>query len=615
MCGIAGFIDGTKILPVLQAMTRKISHRGPDDEGYYFQAPVALGHRRLSIIDLSAAGHQPMQFEGLTMVFNGEVYNYAEIKKELQAKGYQFSSNSDTEVVLKAFHCWQTDCINRFIGMYAFAIYDERSRELYLFRDRAGVKPLYYYHKGASFAFASELKALKPFLSKSELSALNPEAISSFFRYGYITDNISIVQDVYKLPPGHYLKFKEGKLEVTCYWSASFEEDDSLLRRTETEILDELESLMVSSFKYRMVSDVPVGIFLSGGVDSSLVASILSRHYGKIHTFTIGFEEAAFDESTAAANIASYLGTTHTSAILRPSEGHQLLDRLYDVFDEPQGDTSSVPTTFVSQLAKKNGVKVVLSADGGDELFGGYTRYSAYLARWKQINRMGTVGRQLAAGLLQAGLPFLSRGKAEQRDRFISILRQPSFAGFYQSILRTNNDRQLSDLLNDYRPSVDKVSATARLNQMIEWDFNHYLPNNNLTKVDRATMFNSIEGREPFLDHRLIEFAAKLPVEYKIRNGVKKYLLKKILGRYLPTELYDLPKKGFAAPFKDWLKNNYKPALAKTFDPHKFDNPYLNKKEVLEQVGRYQKDQEVNLVTLWHLYNFQLWYERWISEE
>lgn len=611
MCGIAGFIDERSDLQDLQQMTRRLSNRGPDDEGYFFQSPVGLGHRRLSIIDLTEGGHQPMHFENLVIVFNGEIYNYKEVRKELETLGYNFLSSSDTEVVLKAFHRWKEKAVERFIGMFAFAIFDKQGQEMWLFRDRVGVKPLYYMDAGSRFAFASELKAFRSYLSTDERSQLDMEAMSAFFRLGYVSNNRSILKCVRKLPAGHYLRFRNAVVTIAPYWTVHFEEDRSMLNRKEDDILDELEELVISAFRYRMVADVPVGVFLSAGIDSSLVAAVLSRHHGSIHTFTVGFREKGFDESADARRIAEFLRTEHTDAILEADKGQEILSRFYEIYDEPHGDNSCVPTTFVSQLARANGVKVVLSADGGDELFGGYTRYHNYAGQWKRHQQRGNLLNAAAGAglsLLQGMVPV---DKAYQYNRFGSIIKQKDFAGFYQSILRPNSDRELQRLVPGYNAGLDKIESIEPLNQMMEWDFHHYMVDNNLVKVDRATMYNSIEGREPFLDHRLIEFAARLPLQYKINGDITKYLLKKLLGRYLPKELYDLPKRGFAAPLKIWLRNNYEKDIAQLFHPDNFDNPYLQKNEVLKFIKRYQDKKPVNLVTLWYLYSFQKWTTQW----
>lgn len=611
MCGIAGFIDKAKDLTDLEKMTACIRRRGPDDSGVFFEDGVALGHRRLSIIDLSAAGHQPMEFEQLVIIFNGEIYNYKEVQKELQKEGYSFSSSSDTEVVIKAFHCWGPDCVNRFIGMFAIAIYNKAEKALYLFRDRAGVKPLYYYCKEGRIAFASELKSFKYYLTREERNSIDSDALSEFLSYGYISRNLSIVKDVKKLAPGHYLKFCDGNFSIEKYWSVSFSENEAWRQRSEDDLLDELDELVQSAFRYRMVADVPIGVFLSAGVDSSLVTAVLTKHYGQLRTFTIGFQEKSFDESAEAKKIAQHLGSIHTEKVLTQQDAYDILDKFYDIYDEPHGDNSCVPTTFVSGLAKEAGVKVVLSADAGDELFGGYERYTQYIQRWNQLNKYGTAGKAAANHVFKV-LAKLSPDKyAEKLNRFSDILSKKDFTEFYQAIIRQSSFKELKSVFPQFTDTVTTSVEGSLLNKMSEWDFKRYMADDILSKVDRATMYHSIEGREPFLDHRLVEFAAQLPDEYKIRNGETKYLLKKLLGRYLPHELYNHPKRGFGAPLQLWIKQHYHSQFNEVLGNA---NGLFDKKEVNNLLKQYNQGENINYILLWFLFSFQLWYQKWTAE-
>ena len=611
MCGIAGFIDSTKSLEDLKAMTNALIRRGPDDEGYFFEQGVGLGHRRLSIIDLSICGHQPMFFEDLVIIFNGEIYNYKEVKKELEKEGYSFESSSDTEVVIKSFHCWKEKCVSRFIGMFAFAIYNKADRSIYLFRDRVGVKPLYYYHKKGKFAFGSELKAFKSYLDPGEASQLNTQSLSLFFQLGYIASNESIINNVRKLPPGHYLELKGDKLNIHEYWNVNFNENKGWLKRKEEDILDELENIIIDAFCYRMVSDVPVGVFLSAGIDSSMVAAVLRKNYGEIETFTIGFDDPSFDESKEAAEIAGFLKTNHHSAVLKSGKALQILESFYDIYDEPHGDNSCVPTTFVSELAKQHGAKVVLSADGGDELFGGYTRYTESYNRWKQVNRWGRFSKRPAALGFTTAAMFTRKFQGDKFTRFADILSRSEFHEFYQSLMFTSSSRERKNILPFYEEIIFYVPPNNLYNQMMDFDFRTYMVNNNLVKVDRATMFQSIEGREPFLDHRIIEFAVQLPIKFKIKNGVNKYILRKLLKRYLPDHLCNLPKRGFGAPLQQWIQSDFKNNLKKVFLESGFYNPYLDKKNVLVLLEDYLQDKPVNLILLWLIYSFQLWFNKW----
>lgn len=594
-------------------MTCAITRRGPDDEGIFHQDGVGLGHRRLSIIDLSPLGHQPMSFQDLVIVFNGEIYNYREVQGELIKKGYQFESSSDTEVVLKAFHCWGPACVKRFIGMFAIAVYDKTEKALYLIRDRVGVKPLYFYHKEGRVAFASELRSLKHYLTDTEKKQINPQALSQFLSVGYIGNGNSIISAVQKVPQGHFLKFVNEKVEVHQYWNVQFKENLSWLDRKESEILDELEDIIISAFKYRMVADVPIGVFLSAGVDSSLVTAILSRHFGQLKTFTIGYKEGELDESADARKIADYLGTIHTEGYLNATKAFEILKNFYDIYDEPHGDYSCFPTAYVSELAKEAGVKVVLSADAGDELFGGYTRYVEYMQRWQQIQRFSRPARTAAGIGVKAISAVLPGARGERFSRFGDILEKEQFIHFYQTIIRSSSVRELKSIFPQYGEPLNKNIHTDVLNAMSEWDFSHYMVDDILMKVDRATMYHSIEGREPFLDHRLIEFAAQLPLQYKVKDGQTKYILKKLLGRYLPLELYNLPKRGFGAPVHIWVKEYFRDHLAELFEDS--DIPFFDKGVLMQMVRQYQQGKPVNHVLLWNLFSFSLWYTKWIKQD
>jgi len=612
MCGITGFINTAKEPLVLTGMAATINRRGPDDEGNYIEHGVNLAHKRLSIIDLSSAGHQPMRFNKTVIVFNGEIYNYQEIQKELIAKGYQFTSSSDTEVVLKAFDCWGVKCVDHFIGMFAFALYDEEHKRLWLFRDRAGVKPLYYHYKNDTIAFGSELKCFKPYLYEKERNELDTDAIAEFFSVGYISSNLSILKNVKKLPPAHYLKFDSEGIDIKRYWDVSFVENKDWLERKEDDLLEELDALIISAFKYRMVADVPVGVFLSAGIDSSLVSAVLSKHFGQINTFTIGFKEAGFDESKDAEKIAAYLKTIHKTEFLYQEKAFEILNDFYSIYDEPHADNSCVPTTFVSEVAKNSGVKVVLSADAGDELFGGYARYPEYLNRWNQINKFGKGAKNAMGALVNVAANFSGGITARKMERFADILGAGDFIDFYQYIIRNCSVKELRQVVPGYNnPLFSFNKDTAPMSQMMEWDFKRYMTDDILIKVDRATMYHSIEGREPFLDHRLVEFAAQLPVEWKLRNGETKYLLKKLLGRYIPESLFKLPKRGFGAPIQLWMKEHYKNDIAVMIKSGLFVNPYLNNDYTHRLLNDFVKGKKVNPILIWYLYSFQKWYNTW----
>jgi asparagine synthase (glutamine-hydrolysing) len=607
-------VDGSRGIEVLQAMTRAIARRGPDDQGHWLEDGVALGHRRLSIIDLSPAGHQPMAFEQLVTVFNGEIYNYREVRHELAELGYVFTSNSDTEVLLKAFHRWGPACVQRFVGMFAVAVYDRTERAMYLIRDRAGVKPLYYYARGGRLAFGSELRSLKPYLTPGERGEISAAALSEFLAFGYISNGHSIIESVAKLPQAHYLRWQDGEVSLHRYWDVRFEENPDWRSRSEDDLLDELDAIATTAFRYRMVADVPVGVFLSAGVDSSLVTSVLSRHYGQINTFTIGFDDSALNEAPDARRIAGHLGTNHHEAILTAARGLEILGSFYDIYDEPHGDTSCIPTTFVSQIAKNAGMKVVLSADGGDELFGGYTRYTEFLGRWRQSEKLGRLGRASARLGLRGAAALSSPRRAEQMGRYADLLEHDDFIRFYENMFANSSNREFQALFPEFAAQRGAGGGSgALLNQMLDWDFRRYMADDILTKVDRATMFNSIEGREPFLDQHLVEFAAQLPMKFKVRGGETKYLLKRLLGRYLPEHLYRLPKRGFAIPFGDWVRNAYQEQFLVVLE--RADNGIFNTAKVRQLLDRYRRGQPVNYANLWLLFSFQTWYEKWLGDD
>jgi len=611
MCGIAGFVDPSRGQDVLEAMTSAIANRGPDDVGYYLEGGVGLGHRRLAIIDLSPLGHQPMRFENLVTVYNGEIYNYREVAAELEAKGYTFTSSSDTEVLLKAFHCWGPRCVERFIGMFVIAMWDEAERALYLIRDRAGVKPLYYSVEGGRLAFGSTLKALKPWLSTDRRTAIDPAALSEFLAFGYISSDLSILSAVKKVPQAHIVKFQDGRVSESRYWDVHFAENPKWRERPLDDLVDELEEIAVSAFRYRMVADVPVGVFLSAGVDSSLVTAILTKHYGPLHTFTIGFAEAEYDESSDARRIAEHLGSEHEEAVLTPQKGQDILARFYDIYDEPHGDSSAIPTAFVSSLAAAKGAKVVLSADAGDELFGGYTRYVEFHRRWAQMRRLGPAGRAGGRTLLRLISSISPPARSERLNRYSDMFGEQAFLPFMQRRIRAASARDLGAVFPRFEDRVTGAGEGSLLEQMSEWDFKRYMADDILVKVDRATMYHSIEGREPFLDHRLVEFAAQLPGKFKIEGGETKLILKRLLGRYLPEPLWRLPKRGFAVPLMDWIRDSYRERFVEILED---GSACFDRKEVTRLLDRYRAGEPINYGVIWYLFSFQTWYNHWTAE-
>jgi asparagine synthase (glutamine-hydrolysing) len=617
MCGIAGFYHTRADQSTIDALTACLRHRGPDDQRAYRHNDVGLVHTRLSILDLSELGAQPYRFESLVLVFNGELYNYKEVRNELQKKGYTFRSNSDTEVLIKAFHCWREQCISRFIGMFAFAIYEESTDELWLFRDRLGVKPLYYAQEGDALIFASELKALN-MLRKEK--AINLDAVYYYFRFGFVPATQSIYEKISKLEAGHYLKMKGGEVQIKKYWEPSYVIDYS---RTEAQWMDTLEETMISAFRYRMVSDVPVGVFLSGGIDSSLLAAILKTHYGSIHSFTIGFEETGFDESVYARQVASHLQINHTEKILQLVEAKKILQQFYAIYDEPFADTSGIPTACVTQLAKAHGMKVVLSADGGDELFAGYTHYQKAAGLFRTISSIPL--RKQVAQLSKSMLPHALRKKI-----FAWNLEHKLYAGeellcadnptaFFEAFVANQSVDEIRNLMGAHpgsnylaRPPAEKDP----LQHMMAWDLKYYLTDDLLVKVDRATMYHSLECREPFLDHRLVELAMTMPVDLKVRQGKSKYIVRQLLKRYVPEAFFERKKQGFSIPIFSWFRQELDDLFRTHLAPERIGAVgFFNTDEVQKEYRKYlqyrSKGQPYNIEKMWRLASFMLWWEKY----
>jgi asparagine synthase (glutamine-hydrolysing) len=617
MCGIAGYYNWRVQPDQLEQLLQSLHHRGPDDNGLFLDDHVGLLHTRLSIIELTKLGAQPYHFDSLVLVFNGELYNYKEVRFELIKKGYSFDSNSDTEVLIKAFHCWREKSVEHFIGMFAFCLYDKQIDTLYIFRDRVGVKPLYFSYQQNSLAFASELKALS-ILMKDRL--IDEEALALFFRFGFIPHHYSIYKSVNKLEPGTYLTLSKDGLKKKRYWNPSLVVDKS---RSEEDWLEELEAVAISAFTYRMVSDVPVGIFLSGGIDSSLLASILTQHHGNINSFTIGFNEAHFDESIYARQIAAYLGIKHHERILEMGQARKLMEDFYCIYDEPFADTSGIPTSFVTRLAKEAGMKVVLSADGGDELFGGYSHYNKAFALYHRIQLLPYSMRKR---MVQTSTAMLSKSMRQQLVflnlehkiyAFEELLLAPDMESFFEAVVANQALPEIETLLNRSFPGISLSQSKQDQTQqsMLMWDFTNYLPDDILVKVDRATMHQSMECREPFLDHRLAELSWKMPIEFKIKKGIGKYPLRKLLSRYMPNSYFDRKKQGFSIPIFNWFMEDMDKLFEDYFSDNRLKNiDILNAKEIQREYRKYKiyktRNKDYNIEKMWRLLSFMLWWER-----
>lgn len=621
MCGIVGF--NAKNSASLDAMLCSIHHRGPDDSGVFESEQFSLGHVRLSVLDLSSHGHQPMIYENLAMVYNGEVYNFQEIKEELLSFGYEFFSDTDSEVVLKAYHKWGIKSVDKFIGMFAVAIYDTELQTTILIRDRVGIKPLYYCFDGKDFVFASELKPIMKYKKDLQISK---DALYEFFQFGYISSNLSIFEKCHKLPAGHYGIFdiKNSTFDIKEYWSILPFFELPKFDKSEKELVDELEVLLIDACKYRMVSDVPVGVFLSGGIDSSVVAAILQKHYGNIHTFTIGFKEAKYNEAGYAREVAKYLNTMHTEKYLDSGEAKKILDNFVDIYDEPFGDSSAIPTTLVSQVALENGIKVVLSADGGDEIFCGYERYWFSYGIGKKIFKlpkfmrkcllfiMNTIGAQKASKILKV------KNFEHKYNQLSEMLKHDSWRYLYEKMIGNFQNYEIKELLGVTREIKEESFAVGEkenpIQGMMLWDYHRYMVDDILTKVDRATMSVSIEGREPLLDHRIAEFMARVPFELKYKDGKSKYLLRKVLERYIPKNMIDRPKMGFGIPMLEWFGGDLRGLFDTYFREEKLKNHnLLNNACVQREYQKLKDNKQISINKLWYILVFQMWYEKYVK--
>lgn len=628
MCGICGYINFKKPIkyPIIEKMSKTLSHRGPNDMGTYNQVfeeyEIALGHVRLSILDLSEQGHQPMCFHNNTIVFNGEIYNYKEIRDELIKLGHTFSSNCDTEVVLHAYTEWGVESVKRFIGMFAFAVYDHESKIITLCRDRAGIKPLYYYHDGSCFLWGSELKAFHayPYFEKE----ICKDAVALYMKHGYIPAPYSIFEKTYKLQQGHYLIFdlKSNQVTINQYWNLH---DYYIAPKFDIgyeEAKQQVEDILKSSFNYRMISDVPVGVFLSAGFDSSCVAALLqSTTSNRIKTFTIGFESGV-NEAPRAKVIADYLGTDHTEYYCTIREGLELVDQLPYYYDEPFADSSAIPTTLVSKLASKD-VKVVLSADGGDEIFAGYNNYETLIKRYNQIQKIPQGIYNPLSGILSfmsrySGnqhiawrLDFLSKtlhnGKDDLQMSFLKNFYKTDFSGYQGNMFSFENIPEPPVLL-------EEMHEMDFLSKLMYIDYIQYMCDDILVKVDRATMSVSIEGRDPFLDQRIIEFVARIPSNYKYDGKVRKKILKDVVYKYLPKDIMNMPKNGFSLPLADWLQNGL------SYYVDHYLSTYAISKSAIFNIDyisfckeQFIKDPSMNAYSIWKILQFQMWFDKWMT--
>jgi len=630
MCGICGFwnLDGRRMeSQVLRRMTATLRHRGPDDKGHVLwdgarldaaAGNFGLGHQRLSILDLSPAGRQPMSDESgeLWVVFNGEIYNFEELAAELRHKGHRFRSRTDTEVILYAYREWGLECVSRFNGMFAIALRDLRGGgKLHLIRDRLGVKPLYYYWKQGAFAFASELKSLLAY-PRFERD-LDRDALLQYLIFQYIPGPKSAFQNTWKLMPGHVLTLSEnGQMEDHVYWdvSSALSTVDALGERKEEAILKELEELLTRSVRYRMISDVPLGAFLSGGVDSSLIVAIMQRLSREpVRTFAIGFKDPEIDQAPCARAVAKYLGTQHQELYVGAGQVREMLPRVSEYCDEPFADTATIPTMLLSELARSE-VTVSLSGDGGDELFGGYARYLT-MARVQSVLRVPHALR--TAGRMLTWIPsefirdhsFWLQPRNDVEDYYLQLIS----AWSRDTLLRLTGSSHVDLSKTVFHRTFAEESTRGAVEQAALVDIKTYLVDCILTKLDRASMSVSLEAREPFLDYKLVEFAVGLPLRCKIRNGKQKYILKRLLSNYLPEALLDRPKQGFNMPLAQWLREDLRDLTTTYLDTDCLSSHGLFEPQTVQRlVHEHFTGMHDHAPKLYSLIMFQLWHHNYV---
>jgi asparagine synthase (glutamine-hydrolysing) len=607
---------------VLRGMTDSIAHRGPDDHDCWLDpaADVGLGHRRLSILDLSPLGRQPMRSASgrYVICFNGEVYNFARLRAELEPLGHAFRGGSDTEVMLAAIEQWGlAAAVSRFIGMFAFALWDAKERTLHLVRDRLGIKPLYYGAAGRDFVFGSELKALRAHPGFD--ATIDREALALYFRHNYIPAPRSICRDARKLPAGCILSIRPGgEPAITSYWSAEAAYragGQNPWTGSEDEALDRLEALLGDAVDLRMIADVPLGAFLSGGIDSSLVVALMqARSPRPVQTFSIGFAERRFNEAPHAAAVARHLGTEHTELMVSERELLDIVPLVPRFWDEPFADSSQIPTYAVNHLAR-NHVTVALSGDGGDELFYGYDRYFFTQRVWAALSRLPFPLRKAMAmcgKALPQGLVDRLGGSAHRLRWRLDALGLRSFDELYGYFLSHFKDPAAIVLGTANPPDNTPAPLADRFAWMSLCDVMGYLPDDILVKVDRASMAVALEARVPLLDHRVVEFAATLPTAMKVQSGQGKHLLRRLLYRHVPRELVDRPKMGFGVPIDEWMRGKLRPWCEDLLDTGAIRRQGLLDARLVERIWReYLAGRGNWSYHLWDVLMFQAWLGHW----
>jgi asparagine synthase (glutamine-hydrolysing) len=652
MCGFAGFLGGAALFgggrarAVATAMAGCIRHRGPDHGGLWLDpdAGIALAHRRLAIVDLSAAGEQPMESRSgrYVTIYNGEIYNHLDLRRQLEAEGHcgEWRGHSDTETLLAAIDAWGVrGALERSIGMFALALWDRRERALILARDRLGEKPLYYgwqgEGRGAAFLFGSELKAFRPHPAFQR--EIDRDSLTLLMRHGYIPAPHSIYRGIAKLMPGCFATLPAGarELEIEAYWSAAEVAERGTrepLAASPAEAVESLERLLMDAVGQQMIADVPLGAFLSGGVDSSTIVALMQAQSTRpVKTFSIGFHEKEYNEAEHAKAVAEHLGTDHTELYVTAEESMRVIPQLPEMYDEPFADPSQIPTYLVSQLARRS-VTVSLSGDAGDELFGGYNRYKMTAAFWRRLSMAPRPLRGALAGALTSVSPrtwnrlaaavepilpesLRMRVPGDKIHKGAGVLKSASAAELYHGLVSSWRDpealvvggREPPTLLTGQAPELTGLSEIER---MMALDMITYLPDDILAKVDRAAMSVSLETRVPLLDHRVVEYAWRLPIDYKIRGGQTKWALREVLYRHVPRSLIERPKMGFGVPIGDWLRGPMRDWAEALLDSDRLAEEGYFRPEPIRRLWRAHLEGNVNeQYKLWIVLMFQAWLE------
>jgi asparagine synthase (glutamine-hydrolysing) len=638
MCGIAGVLNpaaGSReaLERGATAMADSLAHRGPDDNGLWSdpEAGLAITHRRLSIVDLSLAGHQPMtSADGrFVITYNGEVYNFQELRAELEARGVTFRSTSDTEVMLEAFSAYGvTTTIKRLIGMFALGIWDRKERTLMLVRDRLGIKPLYWGKFDRLFLFGSELKSLRTYPGWQP--RIDSSAVAAFMRLNYVPAPHTIYQGVRMLEPGSILTLPmNGEPRIEKYWDAREVARNGLanpLQSSDAELTDQLETLLQDAVRRRMVADVPVGAFLSGGVDSSTVAALMqTANAGPVRTYSIGFDLPGYNEAGYAAAVAKHLGTEHTEMIVSPQQALDVIPRLPEFYDEPFADSSQIPTFLVSQMTRQH-VTVALSGDGGDELFAGYNRYQFASTYWPKLQLLPAPLRHLLTSVLTSlsadqwtrllSFAFSRNAPSQAGDKIYklaAVLKLDDEAAMYRHLVSHWNPADLMQGVAEATGTPWPLELNGGFTERMQLaDIQTYLPDDILAKVDRASMAVALEARVPLLDHRVVEFSWRLPRTMKLRDGTTKWLLRQVLYRHVPRELIDRPKMGFGIPIGEWLRGPLRDWAENLLSEQRLREAGLLNVQQVRQCwqdhlgGRHNRQYE-----LWNVLMLEAWRERW----